>query len=235
MVELLERPLFRHFHLRMLEADADPHVEGSGAMLFRALKLLLMIVPQSSCYRVLRDRLVTASRFRQSALVRSPFAPPAPKEPKAAEGKEEGEEVQEKEGEETQEDEEEEDKWIFGSRVLEVRKLHCDVCWETIRSESLETPSIANVRHDEGSQRRKWLGFASKEEERTSKAKFQEEKRQLKSGFKIEEITDKKYHQIEDMATPDVETYQVAPPSINEEDDEGEWKDYWKQKEVAEE
>jgi hypothetical protein len=223
MVELLERPLFRHFHLRMLEADADPSVEGSGAMLFRALKLLLMIVPQSSCYRILRDWLVTASRFRQSALVRSPFVPPAPK-PSLEEGQEEGEEKPE---------EEKEDKWLFGARVLEVRKLHCDVCWETIRSESLETPSIANVQHDDGSQKRKWLGFASKEEELASQKKFAEEKRQLSSGFKIEEITDKKYHQIEDMATHEVQKYQVAPPN-NEGGEEGEWKDYWKQKTDAE-
>lgn len=212
MVELMERPLFRHFHLRMLEADPDPYVEGSGAMLFRALKLLLMIVPQSSCYRVLRDRLVTASRFRQSALVRCSPA-------------------QSQKQEEEEKEEQTPEKWLFGSRVLDVRKLHCDVCWETIRSESLEPPSVANIRHDEGSQRRKWLGFSSKEEERASKAKFEEEKRQLKSGFKIEEITDKKYHQIEDMPTSEVKKFQMdatKPPEADGEEDE--WKDYWKQK-----
>merc|ERR1740124_75598 len=69
MIELLERPLFRHFHLRMLEADDNVEAEGSGAMLVKTLKLLLMIVPQSTCYRILRDRIVTISRFRQSTLV----------------------------------------------------------------------------------------------------------------------------------------------------------------------
>jgi len=213
MVELLERPLFRHFHLRMLEADEDPQAEGSGAMLFRTLALLLMIVPQSTCYRILRDRLVTVSRFRQSALVV----------------------VRGTAGTQDNKEEEEQDTWSFASRVLQVRKLHCDVSWETIRSESLETAPIATEieHHVAGAHRREWLGFANKEEEVASEVKFKEEKRLLESGFKIEELRENQYAQLEDMAT-DVKNYEVKEdeptPSASEPPPvklDVEWKEYW--------
>jgi len=55
----------------MLEQDADPNAEGSGRTLFQLLKSLLMILPQSTCYRILKDRLTGVARFRQGALVRS--------------------------------------------------------------------------------------------------------------------------------------------------------------------
>lgn len=35
LVELLERPLFRHLHVRMLERNEDPTAEGSGSNLFK--------------------------------------------------------------------------------------------------------------------------------------------------------------------------------------------------------
>lgn len=65
LIEMLERPLFRHLHVRMLE-DNDRTDEGSGFMLFKLLKSLLMILPQSTCYRILRDRLTSVARFRQT-------------------------------------------------------------------------------------------------------------------------------------------------------------------------
>ena len=95
---------------RMLECDGNPGSEGSGYMLFRTLKSLLMLVPQSTCYRILRDRLVSISRCRQSAL----------------------EEATVKE-----EDTLRKVSKSFVSRVLEVRKLHCDARWEAIRAPTL--------------------------------------------------------------------------------------------------
>jgi hypothetical protein len=183
LVELLERPLFRHFHIRMLQTDADPGAEGSGAMLYKALKLILMIVPQSTCYRILRDRLFTLSRFRQSALIREP---------------------QKDRGGSSQEN-----SWLYASRVLDVRKLHCDISWETIRSESLETAKISSAPvhpSEEGDHRRQWLGFTSKEEEQLSQERHWEEKRRTNSGFKIEEIREG-YHHLEDIATTEVQNF----------------------------
>ncbi|KAL3923350.1 MAG: hypothetical protein SGARI_006237, partial [Bacillariaceae sp.] len=57
LVEMIERPLFRHLHVRMLETDLNPLKEGSGTMLFQTLKCILMLMPQSACYSILRDRL----------------------------------------------------------------------------------------------------------------------------------------------------------------------------------
>ena len=212
LVEVLERPLFRHVHLRMLECDVNPHSEGSGAMLFRTLKSLLMMLPQSTCYKVLRDRLVTVSRFRQTAL---------------AIGKQGG-------GQEAPE----EDTQIFTKRVLEVRALHCNARWEAIRSESLETADRGdqNVVVDEGADRRQWLGYASKEEEVVAKERHQEEKRRLKSGFSIEEVQNQ-YHDLS-IGTPHItnvshnddavkiETEHLQSGTYEQADD---WKNYWAQ------
>jgi Vacuolar protein 14 C-terminal Fig4p binding len=232
MVELLERPLFRHFHLRMLEADNDPYAEGSGAMLFRTLALLLMIVPQSTCYRILRDRLVTVSRFRQSALAVSNCKSSGDNKATVPEDSSDEESVA---------------TWLFASRVLQVRKLHCDVAWETIRSESLESPNIASNdhHHDVGSHRRDWLGFASKEEEEAKILQLQEEKQSRQGGgVKIEELRDgSQYDQLEDIADTSAKIFAVEddttiaapePPQLDEqkleppkEQDNSEWKAFW--------
>ena len=222
MVELLERPLFRHLHLRMFEADENPHSEGSGAMLFRTLALVLMIVPQSTCYRILRDRLVTVSRFRQTALSRN--------------------NLHDGHG-----DSDDGNTWLFASRVLEMRKLHCDVAWDTIRSESLETSSVVthDSQHEVGSHRRDWLGFANKEEEAASKLKFQEEKNLLKGSVKIEELRDgNQYDRLEDMIPSDatenpqeiLETKSTSESKLTVEQGAkppghpgDEWKSYWEE------
>jgi hypothetical protein len=88
---------------------------------------------------------------------------------------------------------------IFVSRVVEVRDLHCRAMWETIRIDSLETPShsaSAEAKEDgnqsgrqEGQDRREWLGYSSKEEEGQAKARFQDEKSRQQSGLSIEEIS----------------------------------------------
>ena len=62
-IEMLERPIFRHLHLRMLESDDDPTREGSSAMLFRCFKSLLMLLPQSTSYAILKDRLQQLVNF----------------------------------------------------------------------------------------------------------------------------------------------------------------------------
>jgi hypothetical protein len=239
MAELLERPLFRHLHLRMFEADEDPHSEGSGAMLFRTLALILMIIPQSTCYRVLRDRLVTTSRFRQTALSRRVSG------------------TLNHHGHDKQKEEEDDDDgktWLFASRILQVRKLHCDVAWDTIRSESLETSSIGtdyDAQHEIGSHRRDWLGFANKDEEAASKVKFQEERRNLlKGSAKIEELGDgiRQYDQLQDMMHSQSmdtnhnnsyevsETRSTSEPTLSHEHDAksashrgDEWKSYWEE------
>jgi Vacuolar protein 14 C-terminal Fig4p binding len=216
LVELLERPLFRHLHLRMLEADDDPKAEGSGSMLFRILALLLMIVPQSTCYYVLRDRLMSLSRFRHCTLRKSlqiTFSD------------------EELEGHQSA--------WIYASHVTEVRQLHCDVAWDTIRSESLETFTISDEErnHDMGSQRRDWLGFANEEEEISSRIKANEQQQMEK--FEMLELRKgaDQYHDIEKIQSTTVKRYILpdsSPPSEKTEDaaiasENDEWKSFWKE------
>jgi len=111
LIELLERPLFRHIHLRMLETDHESNDEGRGAMLFRALKSLLMLLPQSTSYSILRDRLLTVSKFRQTTM-----GPGARRKVSIK-------------GTLTE---------AFVSRLKEVRAMHYNAMWGTVRSESLE-------------------------------------------------------------------------------------------------
>lgn len=173
LVEMIERPLFRHLHVRMLETDKDPLAEGSGTMLFQVLKRILMLIPQSACYNILRDRLVSTSRFRQSVI---------------ANNSHDDEQNLSKETE------------VFVSRVLTVRRMHCSTVWETIRAESLEsipsngrTPELKERSDwEEGSDRREWLGYASKEEEEKGRSKYKEEKETggAIKGVTIEEVAD---------------------------------------------
>jgi hypothetical protein len=60
----------------------------------------------------------------------------------------------------------------YVSRVLEVRALHCEIGWNKIRSESLETTLLGqsdNIGENDGDaisiRRRKWLGYANEQEE----------------------------------------------------------------------
>ena len=115
VVELLERPLFRHLHVRMLEQEKDSQGEGSGAMLFKTLKLLAMVIPQSTCFRILRDRLTSVSRFRQST--NSMRFPTKTKQLTS-------------------------DTKAYVTRVVQTRALHCNAAWKAIRTDSLETPKL---------------------------------------------------------------------------------------------
>lgn len=146
-VELLERPLFRHLHLLMLECDKEEGREGSGAMLFHALRSLLMLIPQSTAYTVLKDRLLTVSRFRQSAIHMSQRV------------------STNIEGTQTV---------VFVRQIKQTRTLHCDSRWRMVRAESLESvdvdivdaliPSQDDV-DGEAKKRRDLLGYKSEEDE----------------------------------------------------------------------
>jgi hypothetical protein len=191
-----------HLHVRMLENDKDPLVEGSGTMLFQTLKSLLMLIPQSTCYNLLRDRLVSTSRFRQSVI--------------AVLANDEGNGL----SKETE---------MFVNRVLDVRAMHCEALWETIRAESLESLKAdtkleeEDVPQEEGADKREWLGYGTKEEERVAQARFREEKRRRQAGVVIEEDRTS-YNDLESMAT-EGEGQNLHP---NKEEDES-WKDYWTQ------
>jgi Vacuolar protein 14 C-terminal Fig4p binding len=175
LVELLERPLFRHLHVRMLERNEDPSTEWSGFMLFKTLKFLLMIIPRSTCYKVLKDRLVSISRFRQSTGMMTPSL-------KVGTNHHVNEIDRKRLDEQTE---------VFVARVLKVRAIHCDAMWQAIRSDSLEceVPDPSPI-HEEGESRRLWLGYASKEEQQKAEERYRREKlsQQQIKGLSIEEI-----------------------------------------------
>lgn len=128
LVEMLQRPLFRHVDILMLEHDKDSRIsEGSGTMLFCALKSLLMILPQSTCYRVLRDRLSSISRFRQSTNMAGTSTASRGSILQTQNGKTE----------------------LYVNRVLLIREMHCKSAWEAIRAESFETPPMPLTTNDE--------------------------------------------------------------------------------------
>jgi hypothetical protein len=232
LVEMIERPLFRHLHVRMLETDKDPLAEGSGTMLFQVLKSLLMLIPQSACYNVLRDRLVSTSRYRQSVIANNSH------DDEQNLSKETG---------------------IFVSRVLDVRRMHCRTVWETIRAESLEAiPTHGKTleansddmpNQEEGADRREWLGYASVEEETKAKAKYKQEKQRTvegSEGVTIEEVGNS-YNEFpefpvdaiaelvsnEEAAAAAVEKEQTGSGAIpteeiaETEDQDEEWKAFW--------
>lgn len=189
----------------MLEADREPLAEGSGSMLFQALKSLLMIIPQSTCYNLLRSRLTSTSRFRQSAISLKI--------------------------EDNSEDRLSTEMEQFVCRVLDVRQMHCASLWDTIRLESLENETTLAQKeeekkqehHEEGSDRRSWLGYSSKEEELAAQARYREEKRQQQfSGVVVEELGGP-YKDFESMDVASFEMNEFLP---NREENES-WKDYW--------
>lgn len=204
LVEMIERPLFRHLHVRMLECDKDPMAEGSGTMLFQVLKVLLMIIPQSTCYNLLRDRLVSTSRFRQSVITvkAGDYSTALSKETAQ-----------------------------YVDRVLDIRELHCEALWETIRFESLETKKVESKEEEKkqdferGNDRREWLGYASKEEESIAQARYREDKRRRQaSGVVIEELGTG-YKDLGDVDNGDTEVKSFIP----DKEDEEAWKEYWAQ------
>lgn len=206
-----------HLHVRMLELDKDPKSEGSGAMLFQALKSLLLILPQSTCYNVLKDRLVSTSRFRQSTIAYTSINTFSANTNK----------VSRDPGAETK---------LYVTRIEKVRSLHCTAAWQTIRAESLEIPTRSPEQVlDEGAGRRKWLGYATKEEDKLAQQKFQEEKKRQQGEFAIEEVGNT-YHDLVDSVSTAPPNSPTDAPSPNPRSpaahaktpkEDVRWKGYW--------
>lgn len=134
----------------MLECEDDPRHEGSGAMLFRTLKSIMMLLPQSTSYMILKERLTSMARYRQSAVALSGLSKHI--DP----------------GSETD---------MFVKRIVNVRRLHCDAKWRNIRAESLEEPSRVvdeDQRLTAAQQRREWLGYADEDEELATREKIKQ-------------------------------------------------------------
>jgi hypothetical protein len=113
--------------------------------------------------------------------------------------------------------------------------------WQSIRQESLEIPKrIRETVADEGADRRGWLGYASKEEQKEAAIAYREEKKRRESGFTIEEVTDS-YLDLDAVAAnaPTLKTFvsnedgkndkALTKQSTPDEAKEGEekWKDFW--------
>lgn len=164
-------------------------------MLFKSLKSLLLLLPQSTCYFILRDRLVSVSRFRQttvpvaggsptvngrldSLLHRQSLVPPGAATTIITNGCGTATNGSSGRGTSAGGDAME----VFLTRVLDVRALHCEGAWNAIRSESLEVPPWKEnddpVDEEPGSQRREWLGYASDAEERQAHATRRREAKQ---------------------------------------------------------
>lgn len=207
LVEFIERPLFRDLHLQMLECNEDPALEGSGAMLYRVLKSILMLLPQTTSYNILKERLLSVARFRQCAVHLH------------------GMSYVEIRGTSAE---------VFVHRILEVRQLHCNAKWRSIRSESLEPSGVSDydtIDIDEG--RRDWLGYATKQDEKTSKQKYRTENTRTDQEEK-EYNTDNysSLHQEGEFSPDDREdTHGSAnndqDVSDEEDDEDVQWKEAW--------
>jgi len=148
LIDLIERPLFRHLHLRCLECEDDQYEEGSGAMLFQTLKSILMLLPQSTSYMILKERLTTIARYRQSAVALH------------------GSSKRINPGSLTD---------VFVQRLVHVRRLHCDAKWRNICAESLEENQFSeDQKLAAAQQRREWLGYANEDEELASREKIKQ-------------------------------------------------------------
>jgi hypothetical protein len=181
-------------------------------MLYKALKSLLMILPQSTCYKVLRDRLSSIANYRQSTNVSATFRR-LRRPVKKVSG----------------------DTEIFSSRVLHVRSLHCKAAWEAIRAESLETPNRdPEDAGDEGADRREWLGYSSKADQREAERRFRQLKKRQHTNFSIEEIRDG-YQEFGSVAKDDSTVRPITTLQENESEltpsnasqNEDKWKRYW--------
>jgi vacuole morphology and inheritance protein 14 len=58
LVQLLESPIFIHMRLQLLEIQEDYHTD-----LVKSLYGLLMLLPQSAAFRILRDRLASVTNM----------------------------------------------------------------------------------------------------------------------------------------------------------------------------
>jgi hypothetical protein len=109
LVEYLERPLFRHLHLLLLQQDQGRAREGSSSMLYRVLKSILMLLPQSTSYMILKDRLLSVSRFYLSTKTLENSTKSYADNSTAS-----------------------------FEYLMKIRTLHCEVKWHMIRADSLE-------------------------------------------------------------------------------------------------
>ena len=208
LIEFIEsRPLFRDLHLKMLETDEDPTEEGSSAMLYRLMKSILMILPQSTSYRVLQKRLLSVARFRQCAVHL------------------EGMSTFEITGTKTE---------IFVHRILEVRKTHLDAKWRSIRSESLEPASVIEFDGvDTDASRRDWLGYRNEQDEEETKEMYKNEARRRSD---MTEHSNRSYFNFfskerEEFSHENEETVQgtskIEQHCDEGSDDEMKWKHQW--------
>ena len=203
----------------MLDHDHTAANEGSGTMLFRLLKSILMILPQSTCYRVLRDRLISVSRFRQCTILGSVTTKLVQNDNNAS----------------ISESVITANTKSFVSRTNYIRSIHCTATWDTIRQDSLEMRKAVSeqVDDDEGADRRSWLGYESKEEQVQTEQRYQNDKRQV---IRIEDISPG-YHDIDSVSNPPVVKEYVVPDENNdhvsnnkpskETGEENHWKQFW--------
>lgn len=202
----------------MLERDQKPTEEGSGVMLFQLLKSLLMILPQSACYRVLRDRLVSVSRFRQSTIQTLSSSTTSRHHHMHHDKR------MAKLSEDTR---------TYVARVQHVRDIHCSAMWENVRQESLEMPKRVPVTStDADAARREWLGYASKEEALQAEKAYREGKKHTGS-FSIEEISNG-YHDFETTGEGIPRLKQLAPNDVekassmvDDKEEQEDWKQFW--------
>jgi hypothetical protein len=187
----------------MLEQDKNPNSEGSGTMLFQLLKSLLMILPQSTCYNILKDRLASISRFRQGATPRIARADASRSMSGATE--------------------------LFVTRIEQVRSLHCSATWVNIRADSLEVPHLEHeIMINDGADRRGWLGYATKQEETEALLKFRQEKNTPRQSNFVKEEVKEGYHDLEAVGES-VEKVKDFTPNEETKEEMGAdgWKHYW--------
>lgn len=189
LIDLIERPLFRHLQLRLLECEDDPHCEGSGLMLFFTLKRILMLLPQSTSYTILQERLSPVARYRQSAVFN--------KAPKPIER-----------GSETD---------VFLKQIVKARRLHVWAKWRMIRAESLEEESCRIItdeqRFNAQQQRREWVGYADEEEELATKQTIKD--RMLGNTSERAELVGV-YERLDDIEKSKSVQYQEVEEAFNE-------------------
>jgi hypothetical protein len=210
LIEFIERPLFRDLHLKMLECDEDPIDEGSSAMLYRLLKSILMILPQSTSYNLLQKRLLSVARFRQCAIHL------------------EGMSNVEIRGTSTE---------VFVHRILEIRKIHCDAKWRSIRSESLEPASVMDYDGvDINAGRRNWLGYANEKDEKKTKEMYKNEANRRSDVDKTYSKSYRGFHgkeagiSLDDREDERDNSQKESKKNSTDDDnndDEMKWKEYW--------
>ena len=210
LIEFIERPLFCDLHLTMLECNENPALEGSGAMLYRALKSILMLLPQSRSYKILQQRLLSVAQFRQCAVHLH------------------GTSHVEIRGTSAE---------IFVHRILEVRQLHCNARWRSIRSESLEPSHLIELEGvDVDGGRRSWLGYANKEEEEKGREKYRNNHdggveedapyTQYQEFHKEKEIPPDDRNDSAEEEQKD-EDHAVSSDDSSDSEDGNRWKQYW--------